>query len=337
MKILCHLYPLLTIIVLAICWGAPLSAKTWQKTDLHVPVKYFTESGTRSITVDAGGNPHIVYGGDHLYHASFNANRWNVEIVDDTPRTGEFASISIDTSDNIHISYYNASDGDLKFAVGNFDTWRIESPDTDDDVGRHCAIALDSADTAHISYYDSSRRVLKYAYTIGKLSVSPESHDFGVQDVGPNTNGVEITLTNIGSADLEDADLSLSDTLHFSVDVNGGGNPCGTAPISLPSGAGCTVETFFKPGSKGLFNADLLFSSDDSSASVALNGIGVQGPQDLSPSPSSLDFGRVTVGGTPRALQVDFYNFGSVDLYISTMAISTQTPFTLDVNGGTKP
>ena len=97
------------------------------------------------------------------------------------------------------------------------------------------------------------------------------------------------------------------------------------------------VELFFSPGEKGVFNSNLLFEADDASVSIGFNGIGVQGPQDISPNPSELDFGHTTVHGTPRLLQLDLYNFGTVDLSISGMALSNQDQFILDVDGGTKP
>jgi hypothetical protein len=37
--------------------------------------------------------------------------------VDDTASVGEFSSVATDENDNIHISYYDSDNKDLKYAV----------------------------------------------------------------------------------------------------------------------------------------------------------------------------------------------------------------------------
>ncbi len=57
-----------------------------------------------SFAIDSNGNPHIAYGGDHLYHAYHDGSSWQYETVDNNdPYIGKY--VSIDSSDNVHIGY----------------------------------------------------------------------------------------------------------------------------------------------------------------------------------------------------------------------------------------
>jgi hypothetical protein len=258
--------------------------------------------------------------------------------VESDQDVGTHTSLSVDATDVVHISYYNSSNGNLKYVSGNIGAFATpETIQTSGNIGQYTSIITTNPDKIYISYYDSSQHSLKYARTIGVLSVSTTTYDFGVQEAGLSSTGLEITVTNIGSADLLNTIVSISDSVNFTINVNGGSNPCGMSPFMLSNGSSCTVESFFTPGSKGLFDTQLLFAADDSSALVALNGIGVQGPQDISPNPLSLDFGNTPVQSTPLHLQVDIYNFGTVDLSISRMTLSNQDQFSLDFDGGIKP
>jgi hypothetical protein len=73
----------------------------------------------------------------------------------------------VDASDNPHISYYDWTNGDLKYAFYDGSAWQIESVDTEGYVGYQASIALDASDNPHISYYDLTDQDLKYAYYDG--------------------------------------------------------------------------------------------------------------------------------------------------------------------------
>jgi hypothetical protein len=82
------------------------------------------------------------------------------EEIDDI---GWYASLNLDSNDRSHISYYDYSNGDLKYAVLTGNSWNIESVDTEGNVGRYTSITLDTENNPHISYYDYSNGDLKYA------------------------------------------------------------------------------------------------------------------------------------------------------------------------------
>jgi len=80
--------------------------------------------------------------------------------IDDlqTGATGESTSIAVDSTDGIHISYYesgyNYNLANLKYAYFDGNSWTTTTVDSGGNVGSHTSIAVDSNDEIHISYYD---------------------------------------------------------------------------------------------------------------------------------------------------------------------------------------
>jgi hypothetical protein len=92
--------------------------------------------------------------------------QWVLETIDSTNIVGEFSSLALDESGNPHISYFDYTATNLKYAYNSGGGWILELVDNAGDVGRHCAIALDDSNRPHISYYDNTpfMKDLKYAY-----------------------------------------------------------------------------------------------------------------------------------------------------------------------------
>ncbi len=91
------------------------------------------------------------------------APTWYIETVD-TGDVGYYSSISLDSSDNPHISYVDYGNGDLKYAHFDGTDWYIETVDS---PGSDPSISLDSSDNPHISYVDYGNGDLKYAHFDG--------------------------------------------------------------------------------------------------------------------------------------------------------------------------
>ena len=87
----------------------------------------------------------------------------SAEVVDTERYIGWDTSIALDSQGFPHISYYDATNKDLKYARKDASGWHIETVDSEGDVGRHTSIALDSNNNPHISYYDATNGDLKYA------------------------------------------------------------------------------------------------------------------------------------------------------------------------------
>lgn len=142
-----------------------------------------------SLEIDASGKAHISYYDDtngRLKYASFvgdgqgncggSAKRWKCEVIDsggvgEKHGVGKYTSLALDASGNAHISYYDADNGDLKYAHqvnsgGNCGSgkWQCETIDTGNgnDVGEHTSIAL-LGGLPQIAYEDETLGDLKYA------------------------------------------------------------------------------------------------------------------------------------------------------------------------------
>jgi hypothetical protein len=129
-----------------------------------------------SIVIDSSNDLHISYYDDTLDDLKYATNSgvtpgtgscvntgWDCEIVDSTGNVGMYTSIARDTSDNLHISYFDSTNADLKYATGTSGSWVIGTVDSSGDAGLFTSVAIDSLYNLHISYYDEAKDDLKYA------------------------------------------------------------------------------------------------------------------------------------------------------------------------------
>jgi hypothetical protein len=89
------------------------------------------------------------------------------------------------------ISYYDTTNGDLKFAceLDIKQGWTTETVDSTGDVGLYTSLAFDSLGNPHISYYDNTKHALKYASSDGtKWKIEVVDAGQGQDEVGLYTN-----------------------------------------------------------------------------------------------------------------------------------------------------
>jgi hypothetical protein len=123
----------------------------------------------------------------------------------------------------------------------------------------------------------------------GQLAVAPTSISFGVVKVG-NNQSLPATMTNSGGSSLQVTQATATGA-GFSVSGL-------SFPVTLTPGQSQGFTVVFTPQSAGTIKGNLAVANTGSTPTlnVALSG-GSQTAGTLSPSPASLDFGSVQVGG----------------------------------------
>lgn len=135
---------------------------------------------------------------------------WDLTTVDSSADVGEYSSIVIDSNDDAHISYFDASSKDLKYATDASGQWTAYTIDSGGDVGYGSSIALDSNDALHISYDDSTNGDLKYATNVNgtwEISTIESQGNVGAySSIGVNSyDKVHISYYDATNGDLRHA------------------------------------------------------------------------------------------------------------------------------------
>ncbi len=158
---------------------------SWKTMPVEAP-KWFSYFSSRTIALDTDNHPHIAYGGDRLCYVHHDGTGWHSEIVDMSPGVGYYASLAIDASGKVHISYRDRINHTIKYATNASGSWKIATVDSSGDVGLYTSIAIDTFGNAHVSYYDLDNGDLKYATNASGLWMAYPIDSTG--DVGQYTS-----------------------------------------------------------------------------------------------------------------------------------------------------
>jgi len=143
-----------------------------------------------------------------------------------------------------------------------------------------------------------------------EVSVPLSPVDFGTLVVGSNSAPKTATVKNLGSAPLTITNISISGD--YSQTNNCGG--------TLAAGKSCTVTVTFSPTATGnLFGAVTITDSDGSGSQVVdLTGTGTY----VALQPSTLNFGKVSLGGKGTSSAASLTNVSSSTVSITGMDVT---------------
>jgi hypothetical protein len=159
----------------------------------------------------------------------------------------------------------------------------------------------------------------------GALGSTPSSVNFGSVTVGSNQS-LSGTVTNTGGTSVTISQVAISGTGFTLSSI--------TAPVTLSAGQGTTFTVKFSPASSGSASGSVTVTSNapNPTLTIPLSASGVA-PGVLGSSPTSLNFGNVTVGSN-QSLSETVTNTGGAGVTISQVSASG-TGFTL--SGVTTP
>jgi hypothetical protein len=169
---------------------------------------------------------------------------------------------------------------------------------------------------ATTSDQQDSTVVLKFSgngVSAGTLSPNPSSIAFGSIQVGSNSVKSE-TLTNSGGSAVTISQATASGAGFSISGLN--------LPVTLNPNQGVTFNVTFAPASAGAVSGTVSIVSDASNSplSIALSGTGLTAGA-LTASPSSVNFGNVTVGSN-KSVPVTVTNTGGASVTISSATAS---------------
>jgi hypothetical protein len=142
-----------------------------------------------------------------------------------------------------------------------------------------------------------------------QISVIPASVSFSNVTVG-TTNTQSLTIQNAGNANLSVTQAALAGTGFTLAGL--------TVPLTVAPGASSVFTIGFAPASASTFSGSLTLvnNSPTSPLVVALAGTGISPTLQITPTPSSLSFGSITMG-TSTTQNVTLANTGNASVTLS--------------------
>jgi len=142
------------------------------------------------LALDAADQPHISFGGDALYLASFDGTVWTIETIDDSGCVFGYSSLALDGSDRPAVSYQ--VDGVLKVARREASGWVIDVLATD----RHEYRARSS-----IAFDDLGLPIVAFSGDNSLCFARWDGVDWNIETVDPGPNvalDVSLALDAVG-------------------------------------------------------------------------------------------------------------------------------------------
>lgn len=260
-----------------------------------------------------------------------------------SPKSLSFGSVLIKSkSTSQTITLTNSGLGTLTFTGGNQAGITITGSDAADfsqtnncgtsvAEGASCTVTVtftpqDSGTrTADVTFTDNTSTGTQNASLNGigsypKVSLTPQTLNFGSVLEGSKSAEMTSTLTNSGEVNLTISKLALSGT--DPSEYTQTNNCVGTF---IP-GATCTITATFTPNTTGTQSASVTITDNTSTGSSTLNLTGSGALPKVTLNPTTLAFGSVEVGSSSAKMTSTLTNSGKVTLTISKVALSGAHP-----------
>ncbi|HHJ18702.1 MAG TPA: choice-of-anchor D domain-containing protein, partial [Gammaproteobacteria bacterium] len=169
---------------------------------------------------------------------------------------------------------------------------------------------------------------------VGVLDVTPASLDFPNTIVGERSEPIDITVSNIGTAELElDDPLAVSGLEGFQLDTT----DCDGKTLAVADEAGdsCIVTATFEPTSTGDIEETATITAAGLSSEVVLTGTATEAPSAaLLVTPDSIDFPSTIVSESSEPVDITVSNVGTAELELDDpLTVTGLEEFQLDTTG----
>ena len=172
---------------------------------------------------------------------------WEIYIVESEGDVGRAVSMEFDSECHPCISYWDATNSDLKYAHYNGIGWEFQIVDSSGNVGRFSSLELDSNDYPCISYRaDGPDYTLKYAHYNGT------GWEIQIVDSGGDV-GWDVSL---------EVDSNGNPHISYAQD-NGVFTPTYDLKYAFYNGSGWEVQTVLTEGNAGSFTSLILDANDN--------------------------------------------------------------------------
>jgi len=134
---------------------------TWQVSNLSSTGLY------PSLAIDTGGGLHVVYYDNIEQELVYSylgpgTEKWSYSVIDSDGNVGTVSSVFIDSLGLVHVSYYDATNLTIKYAVGNKSGWSKYTVTKVNGAVTECKLVIDTNNVIHIVYFDRSVERLRY-------------------------------------------------------------------------------------------------------------------------------------------------------------------------------